>query len=448
MGLLRSELNRKNRIIIGLVAVVFLITAAYAGYKLIGNNNKQKPVAVSKQLDETGRVNILLLGTDSRPDEKTTRSDTIILLTLDRTTQKISMLSVPRDSLVEIPGHGTDRINAALGLGGPELAAQVVSSLLDQEIDYYVLTRMDGFKDIIDTLGGVTIDVEKNMHYIGRDSKGQIDVSINLKKGPQHLNGEKALQYVRFRQDALGDITRTQRQQKLLKAMAEEFLQPSTIIKIPALIPALLKTVQTNLTLRDAMSLVSLSKNLDKDQIVTLTLPGSFLNLRGASYWKVSAQAKDVVNQLVQGNAPMQVIEIADNSDGEIARVSWKSKPIEEPIPIGDSSEGVNETWPTDPQPGATPDQTDTENPQPGSDPTGTGTGQADNGTGNVDSGTDNTQPGAGGAGGAGDTQPGSGDAGTGQPGTGTDTGQPNQGTGEGTVPPVIPPPEQSPPLT
>ncbi|MHB1419532.1 MAG: LCP family protein [Bacillota bacterium] len=440
MQRLRWKLDRKKTIIIGFVTAVLLITTYFVGFKIIGKSNKLSPVAVSKQLAETGRVNILLLGTDARPDEEAARSDTMILLTLDGATKKISMLSVPRDSRVEIPGHGKDKINAALGIGGPDLAVQVVSTLLNQKIDYYVLTRLDGFKDIIDTLGGITIDVEKNMHYIGRDAKGNVDVSINLTKGLQHLNGEKALEYVRFRHDALGDITRTQRQQKLLKAMAEESLQASTIIKLPVLIPELLKTVQTNLNFRDLLALLNLSKKLDKNNIVTLTLPGSFLNVNGASYWQVDSDlAKDVVNELAEGNAPTQVIQTTGGSDGEITQVVWKQKPQpeKEPTSVTGATYGDEQTVPTEPpvQPGTG----DGSPPGTGTDTPGTGDTPPDQNNSPPGDGTIQPQPG----------QPGTGDnTGTGQPGSDTDTGQPDPGTGDGTVPPADPPPEQIPPGT
>ncbi|HWJ02354.1 MAG TPA: LCP family protein, partial [Verrucomicrobiae bacterium] len=125
---------------------------------------------------------------------------------------------------------------------------------------------------------------------------------INLRPGMQRLDGGNALAYVRFRHDALGDISRTQRQQKFLTTLAGEMLQTSTIIKLPRLIPQLMDAVETNLGARDAIFLARAASNLDPNNIVTATLPGSFFNYKGVSYWKVDeAQTKVVLNEMFQG---------------------------------------------------------------------------------------------------------------------------------------------------
>lgn len=240
------------------------------------------------------RLNVLLLGVDARPGEQDARSDSLIVVSIDRSTKKIAMVSIPRDSLVEIPGRGKGKINTANAFGGAELARTTVEDLLGIEIPYYVKTNFEGFQEIVDTLGGVELEVDKRMYY---PSEG-----INLKPGKQMLNGSNALAYVRFRHDALGDIARTQRQQKFLSALAKETLQASTIIKLPRLIPQLMGAVETNLGVRNAAFLAKAVSGLDPENIVTATLPGTFYNYKGASYWKVDEdKTKVVLNDLFHG---------------------------------------------------------------------------------------------------------------------------------------------------
>ena len=139
----------------------------------------------------------------------------------------------------------------------------------------------------MDILGGVEIDVEKNMHYT--DRRGGL--YIDLQKGRQLLDGEKAMQYVRFRHDALGDITRIQRQQKFLKALAEKAVSPMNLPKLPRIIEAVLRNVDTDLSPRDAIYLARFVGKLDLNQVKMATLPGVPENISGISYWIADSDA-------------------------------------------------------------------------------------------------------------------------------------------------------------
>lgn len=303
-----NSLNKKL-ILKGFLAFWLVVTAAFGvGYLSISHfyadqdgekgiwQEEQTPADPSG-LNKHGRFNVLLLGTDARPGEKDARTDTMIVASVDRETKRIALLSIPRDSLVEIPGHGKDKINSANQYGGIETSKNIVEDVLGINIKYWAKTNFSGFQDIIDTLGGVTIDVEKNMRY--RDPTD--GTNINLRKGVQNLDGKNALDYARFRHDALGDITRTQRQQKLLRALGDELFQSSSIVKLPRLVPQILKAVETNLTLREALDLVAFTKDLETVEIVTQTLPGKFYNNRG-SYWQIDEEkAKLVLNDLLLG---------------------------------------------------------------------------------------------------------------------------------------------------
>lgn len=236
---------------------------------------------------------VLLLGSDARPGEKVGRTDTIIVANADGRAGRLAFLSIPRDTLVKIPGHGLDKINAAAFYGGPELTARVVSDLIGMPVRYYVLVRWEGFKNIVDLLGGVTLEVEKDMHYV--DYSDGPEYAINLKRGLQHLNGAQALAYVRFRGDALGDISRTERQLKFLSALTREAMRPSTLARLPQLLPELARQVETNLGPRQILAMAQAAHLFAKGEILTQTLPGRFLNKNGVSYWEVDPrQARQV----------------------------------------------------------------------------------------------------------------------------------------------------------
>lgn len=258
---------------------------------------------------------VLLLGTDARPGEKVGRTDSIIVANVDGEKKRIALLSIPRDTRVEIPGHGTDKINAAAVYGGPALTCETVSNLIGMPVQYYALARWEGFKNIVDVLGGVTIDVERNMYHY--DSSDGREYAINLRKGVQRLDGDKALQYVRFRGDALGDIGRTERQLKFLKALAAEVMKPSTLVKLPRLVPEINKSVETNMGFKQMLALAQAARYFDQAEIVTQTLPGRFLDLRGVSYWYVDpAQAHEVALALFEEGRVTQVVQGSTVSEG------------------------------------------------------------------------------------------------------------------------------------
>lgn len=294
--------KRKRTSPLQFIALLLIFTVSFfagkfiADWGIIGEPDDTGTAVVKQDGDKlpVKRLNVLLLGVDARPGEKDARTDSIILVSIDRDTKKIAMVSIPRDTLVDIPGHGQGKINSANVYGGADLARQTVEDLLDVEIPYYVKTNFEGFQEIVDTLGGVEIDVERRMYYPAEN--------INLKPGMQKLDGFNALGYVRYRHDALGDIGRTERQQKFLSALAKEMLKARTILKAPVLIPKMMDAVDTNLGVKDAIFLARAVSNLESENIVTATLPGSFYNYKGASYWKIDDdKAKVVLNDLFSG---------------------------------------------------------------------------------------------------------------------------------------------------
>lgn len=246
-------------------------------------------------------VNVLVMGIDRVPgaeDNSATlfdgRSDTLLLVRIDSTTDSVSLLSIPRDTQVEIPGVGTTKINDANVRGGPKLAAQTVSQTLNGvPIDRYVRVSTDAFRELVDLLGGVEVYVPQPMVYEDKTQK----LKINLSPGLQTLNGDQAEQFARFRQDAYGDIGRVQRQQALLKALRKRLTSPTVIPRIPALVGAMQKYIDTNLSLEEMLALVGSGRKLSQTNFKQVMLPGRF-SAPGefiASYWIMDPEGRDRV---------------------------------------------------------------------------------------------------------------------------------------------------------
>ncbi|OMF20370.1 transcriptional regulator [Paenibacillus sp. FSL H8-0548] len=203
----------------------------------------------------TERVNIMLLGGDARgiDEGQAARSDSILVASFDPVTKKAHLFSVLRDTYVKIDDHGKGRINTAITLGGYPLAMKTVGDLLGLDIQYYVYTDFEGFKSLIDTIGGIYFDVEKDMRYTDNADGNRYD--IDLKKGYQLLDGDKALQYVRFRHDAMSDFTRTERQRNFLIKVSKELQSTWNIIRMKKILDSVEPYIDMNISVTDMLKL-------------------------------------------------------------------------------------------------------------------------------------------------------------------------------------------------
>lgn len=262
---------------------------------------------------QVGRpVNILIMGIDRVPGAEpgteaifSGRSDTMLLLRVNPEQDTVSLLSIPRDTQVQIPEVGLDKINDANVQGGPALAAKTVSSTLNGvAIDRYVRVSTDAFKELVDLLGGIEVYVPKPMQYEDKTQKLKID----LQPGNQTLSGAQAEQFARFRNDDLGDIGRVQRQQALLKALRSKLMNPTVIPRIPALVKAMQKYIDTNLSLEELLALVGAGRKLSDGNFKMVMLPGRF-SAPGeyvASYWIMDPAGRDRVMQQYFDVTPQQ----------------------------------------------------------------------------------------------------------------------------------------------
>ena len=262
----------KFMVVAGLVfGLFFLIGSGLTNFFMSNTDQTEAADPEEEEIVERQdgeRTNILVLGVDARPGEDRSRSDTMMLVSIDPKLNKAAVISIPRDTKAKVPGSPTNKIATANFIGGPKLAVKTVENLLNLKIDHYVLVDFNGFKDIIDTLGGVTVTVPERMYKPSED--------IDLKPGTRKLNGREALALVRYRDYQLGDIQRAAQQQEFIKALAAEILQPSTITKLPKLVKQLNAYVKTDLGLTAMLRMASWAPGFNADSVVTQTLPGYF----------------------------------------------------------------------------------------------------------------------------------------------------------------------------
>ena len=223
---------------------------------------------------------IMLMGVDERKDD-VGRSDTLMILNLSK--DGASLLTIPRDTMVYINRYGYQKINAAYAHGGAKLSRETVEDFLGIEIDHYVTINKSRFAEVIDAMGGVDIYVERDMHYEDPwDDDGGL--YIDLKQGKQHLDGQTAIEFVRFR-DAEGDVGRVRRQQAFMRACADKLTEPSMLIKIPELLSVAVKAIETDLSSGEMLAAAGSLKSAEaKGNVKTGVVPGWLQYIDGVSY--------------------------------------------------------------------------------------------------------------------------------------------------------------------
>lgn len=281
---IRQRRDRERRWLhVALVALgVLIATTALSYYWFAGASmpspKRKQPAAQAGVLPNMGKVNIVVMGVDQRSDD-VGRSDTLFLITLDTRTKETALLSIPRDTRVKIPGHGFDKINHAYANGGHALTQRTVEELIGAPVDYYVEIDFDGFKKIVDAVGGVDIAVEKRMYY----EDPYDNLVIDLQPGLQHLDGATAIKYVRYR-DEEGDLGRVERQQHFIRAMLDEVTSPGILVKLPAIISELDNAINTDLSVAEMIGLGKALQDARQQGLKTDTVPGTPIYIDGISY--------------------------------------------------------------------------------------------------------------------------------------------------------------------
>ncbi len=309
-------MNKTFRLAVALFTMIFIVFSTMFGvlaaYKIsemsIGDDVYVQGL---EEDDQLGMINILLIGVD----DGGLRSDTIMLVSLDGYSDRINFLSIPRDTKVKPEGYLTHKINALIGLGKQqaekgkieepeEFLISEVKKLTGLPIHYFVSVDFDGFKDIIDAVDGVDFNVPYNMNY---DDPEQ-NLHIHLKAGQQHLDGQAAHDFVRFRHNndgsapgeyVLGDEGREYWQQEFLKVLFTQKCNPKYISKIDDLFKVVKENVRTNYTMKDIVSQLNLVTSVNLDDIGSYVLPGKAEFIEPA-WWYVQdkEETKKLMNEV------------------------------------------------------------------------------------------------------------------------------------------------------
>ncbi|MDD9782674.1 LytR family transcriptional regulator [Priestia megaterium] len=231
-------------------------------------------------------ISILLLGVDQRAGDRG-RSDSLILMTLNPKDQSMKMVSIPRDTRTEIVGKGTtDKINHAYAFGGVDMAVNTVEKFLEVPVDYYVQVNMESFKDIVDAVGGVTVNNDLNFDYDG----------YSFKKGNLTLDGKEALAYSRMRkQDPRGDFGRQMRQRQIIEGVIEEGASVQSLANYGTILDTIGTNVRTNLTFDDMKQIQSNYKDARRN-VEQLQVDGKGEKIDGIYYYAVSDATREALS--------------------------------------------------------------------------------------------------------------------------------------------------------
>ena len=277
--------QKKRRIWPWLLLFFCFAAAAIGGALFASSSLLDKPIEHAIDdglLTAKDKSTIMIMGVDERDDD-VGRSDTLMVASIDPKKNQASLLSVPRDTRVKIKGHGFDKVNAAYAYGKERLTQDTVENLLGVNIDHYVIINTKSFAKIIDALGGIDIDVPKRMYYEDPwdDDGGLI---IDFRPGMQHMDGAKAITYVRYR-DEEGDLGRIRRQQDFIKACLDKRVSPAIIPKLPTIIREVMDSIQTDLSFRQLLEFAGTLKESKQNGLKTDMVPGRPLYIDGISYW-------------------------------------------------------------------------------------------------------------------------------------------------------------------
>lgn len=264
-----------------LAVILVVILVAVAG--IIAAKNSRERQFYDNGMETSSRVmHVMILGVDRREDD-VGRSDTMMVTAVDMDQKKAALLSVPRDTRVKIDGYGYEKINHAYAYGGHKLSQNAIENLLGVSIDHYILIDTKAFERIIDAIGGIDINVEKRMYYEDPwdDNGGLV---IDLYPGEQHLDGQKAIQYVRYR-DGEGDIGRIGRQQHFIKAVLAKVISPEMLPRLPKLVEEVSSAIKTDMSLAELLEFANTMKSVHDNGLTAQMVSGQPAYIDDVSYW-------------------------------------------------------------------------------------------------------------------------------------------------------------------
>lgn len=267
--------------------ILIIVSIGAVGFVTVRNHNQPTDEFLDDLSYHQKSVDFLMLGVDSLnvKGEKGSRSDVMMLVHADLENHGFYMLSIPRDTRTAIPGrNGKEKINHAYAYGGPELSLQTVNNLFGTNIKYYITVDYAFVKEMVDVMGGVEVDVPMDMKY--EDPTADPPLLIDLKAGPQRLNGDQALQFLRFRKGyANQDLGRVEAQQQFMGAFLRELKSPKTLVNFPLYLKSYDKNTDSNIPMSKMVKMAPSVIGMGEDSIQTETLPGVPKTIGGISYF-------------------------------------------------------------------------------------------------------------------------------------------------------------------
>jgi len=310
-------MKNKKLIYTGIIFLTLALftTWLYNSYFTLDTNPQREkdPKQEQAQLDEKekndiakqlGEYTVLLLGVDT-PKGFKTRTDTIMLATVDTKTRKARLVSIPRDTRVKIKG-AWDKVNAAYVYGGIELARETVEDFLGVQVDRYVIVNFNSLTKIVDAVGGIEVDVPIRMKYKAEN--------IDLYPGKQTLNGADALAYSRYRYTDEGDIGRAKRQQEVIELLAKKIFGVEGLKNLPELVNLMQENIETDVPVREIFALAKLAPDIIENKIVSVVVPGKNERIDGLWYW--SPDLAKLEQQLRASTDAIHTIAKKDDSVG------------------------------------------------------------------------------------------------------------------------------------
>jgi len=247
------------------------------------------------------RTNVLIMGLDRTVSERdrnvvypVIRTTVLIGASFDPASRHVYLLSIPRDTRTTVPGHGTMKINAAYARGVAPLAIRTTENLLGVSFPYYIAIPERGFVHLIDAVGGINIHIDKDLNY----DDNWDGLHIHLRKGYRRLGGKAAMEFTRFRHDAMGDIGRIEREQQVMSALIDELRRPQVAAHMDRILGVFRDDITTNLSQDQLITLALFGVRLPKGAMIRETLPGRFA-VDGTSDWLADPRDdRDVVARL------------------------------------------------------------------------------------------------------------------------------------------------------
>lgn len=301
----RKKQRIKKRILVTAL-VLGLAIAVYSGYvfyeayqaatKTYDDLDREKSDLREKQVEiKDEPFSVLLMGVETYSSGGYQgRADTLILATFNPNDKTAKLVSIPRDTRAEIPGRpNLEKINHAYAYGQEKLMIETVENFLNVPVDYYVTVNFEGFKNIVDIVGGITVEVPFDFK---QNSDDRVAEKLQFYKGEMHLDGRYALAYARMRlEDPRGDIGRNERQRQVISALVDKIISPSTLLKVDKIADSIAENVQTNVKMSQGIDFIRKYSDFGSKNMESLTFEYRPEYIDGISYVIIEKDAVEKV---------------------------------------------------------------------------------------------------------------------------------------------------------